>query len=151
MDAYHILVIILSVSLFIFLVLAIVAAVLFITVLKRADKITKQAEDVVDNIHSISSSFTILPFRQQSGVITKALKHLAGIKSKRGESFMKKDNGKKIAIRTAIGLAAGYVTGILTAPKSGKETRQDIKKNSAKVLLETEKELKELHKDLPTL
>lgn len=56
MDAYHVLVIILSVSLFIFLVLAIVAVVLLITVLRRADKISKQAEEVVDNIQSISSS-----------------------------------------------------------------------------------------------
>ena len=34
---------------------------------------------------------------------------------------------KKVLIGTALGLAAGYVAGILTAPKSGKETRQDIK------------------------
>ncbi len=75
MDAYHVLVIILSVSLFIFLVLAIVAAVLFITVLKRADKITKQAEDVVDNIHSISSSFRNIAVPAAIlRVITKAFK-----------------------------------------------------------------------------
>ncbi len=52
---------------------------------------------------------------------------------------MKKDNGKKIAIGTAIGLAAGYVTGILTAPKSGKETRQDIKKIAPKCSLKPKK------------
>lgn len=34
--------------------------------------------------------------------------------------------GKKLAIGAAIAGAVGYVTGILTAPKSGKETREDI-------------------------
>lgn len=32
----------------------------------------------------------------------------------------------KFAIGALIGAAAGLVAGILTAPKSGKETRQDI-------------------------
>jgi len=55
---------------------------------------------------------------------------------------------KKFAIGTAVALAAGYVAGILTAPKSGKETRKDIKNNSAKALRETEKLLKELYVEL---
>ena len=33
----------------------------------------------------------------------------------------------KIALGALIGAAAGFVAGILTAPKSGKETREDIK------------------------
>lgn len=33
----------------------------------------------------------------------------------------------KIALGAAFGAIAGFVTGILVAPKSGKETRQDIK------------------------
>ena len=33
---------------------------------------------------------------------------------------------KKIAIGTAIAGVAGYLAGVLTAPKSGKETRSDI-------------------------
>lgn len=33
----------------------------------------------------------------------------------------------KFALGALIGVAAGFVAGILTAPKSGKETRQDIK------------------------
>jgi len=33
----------------------------------------------------------------------------------------------KIALGAAFGAIAGFVTGILIAPKSGKETRQDIK------------------------
>jgi len=57
-------------------------------------------------------------------------------------------NGKKLAIGTAIGLLAGYVTGILTAPKSGKETRGDIAKVSVKALREAEKQLKTLFGEL---
>ena len=38
----------------------------------------------------------------------------------------------KIALGAMIGAVAGFVTGILIAPKSGKETRQDIKKGAIK-------------------
>lgn len=55
---------------------------------------------------------------------------------------------KKIAIGTAVAGAAGYLAGILTAPKSGKETRQDIKDTAVKSKLEAEKELKKLHTEL---
>ncbi|MEO7364397.1 MAG: YtxH domain-containing protein [Candidatus Saccharimonadales bacterium] len=34
---------------------------------------------------------------------------------------------KKLAIGAAIAGAAGYLAGVLTAPKSGKATRDDIK------------------------
>lgn len=34
----------------------------------------------------------------------------------------------KVALGAIIGAAAGVVAGILTAPKSGKETRADLKK-----------------------
>ena len=37
-----------------------------------------------------------------------------------------KNNGSKLAVGALIGGLAGYVTGIMTAPKSGKLTRQDI-------------------------
>jgi gas vesicle protein len=40
------------------------------------------------------------------------------------------------------------VAGILTAPKSGKQTRNDIKEATSKGLLEAEKELKKLHTEL---
>ena len=56
--------------------------------------------------------------------------------------------GRKIALGTVIGVVTGYVAGILTAPKSGKETRQDIKKVSAKALREAEKQLKALYSEL---
>ena len=41
---------------------------------------------------------------------------------------MSKDNNKanKLAVGALIGGFAGYITGIMTAPKSGKQTRGDI-------------------------
>ena len=62
---------------------------------------------------------------------------------------MSKDNTvKKIAIGTAIAGVAGYVAGILTAPKNGRETRKDIKDTAAKGVAEAEKKLKALHTEL---
>ncbi len=61
---------------------------------------------------------------------------------------MKKRN---LAIGTLLGAAAGYVAGILTAPKSGKETREDIKEAAVKTKAEAEKTLKKLHSELNTL
>lgn len=64
----------------------------------------------------------------------------------------KSDNtGKKLALGAVIGVVAGFVTGILTAPKSGKETRQDIKKTANNVKREAEKKLKELSSELSDL
>ena len=57
-------------------------------------------------------------------------------------------NLKKLAIGTGVAAAAGYVAGILTAPKSGKETRGDIKAAAKKSRIEAEKELKRLHTEL---
>jgi gas vesicle protein len=45
----------------------------------------------------------------------------------------------------------GYVAGILTAPKSGKETRKDIHDGVAKAKTEAEKKLKQLHTELGEL
>lgn len=39
----------------------------------------------------------------------------------------------KFAIGALLGAAAGFVAGILTAPKSGKETREDLKDTAVKV------------------
>lgn len=63
----------------------------------------------------------------------------------------KSNAGKKLALGAAIGVVAGFVTGILTAPKSGKETRQDIKKTANNVKREAEKKLKELSGELTVL
>ena len=39
----------------------------------------------------------------------------------------------KFALGALFGAAAGFVAGILTAPKSGKETREDIKRTASDV------------------
>jgi gas vesicle protein len=55
---------------------------------------------------------------------------------------------KKVAIGAAISAAVGYLAGILTAPKSGKETRADIKNKAVETYTAAEKELKKLHTEL---
>ena len=64
---------------------------------------------------------------------------------------MSKSNSKKFAIGALIGIATGFVAGILTAPKSGKETRKDIKNTAAKVTLQLEKNLKSIYAELDDL
>ena len=59
-----------------------------------------------------------------------------------------KDSTKKFAIGTLIAGAAGYLAGILTAPKSGKETREDIKDTAVQSMREAERQLKKLHTEL---
>jgi gas vesicle protein len=58
---------------------------------------------------------------------------------------------KKFALGTLFAAAAGYIAGILTAPKSGKETREDIKETAVKGKTEAEKQLKKLHTELNTV
>ncbi len=55
---------------------------------------------------------------------------------------------KKIAIGSTVAATAGYIAGILTAPKSGKKTRADIRHAANESLAQAEKDLKKLHTDL---
>ena len=65
---------------------------------------------------------------------------------------MKKSGvAKVVAAGALISAAAGYLTGVLTAPKSGKETRKDIVKSASKVRVDSEKQLKKLHSELDSL
>ena len=64
---------------------------------------------------------------------------------------MAKDTMKKFALGAVLAAAAGYIAGILTAPKSGKETRADIKEGAKTALSAAEKELKVLHTELNKL
>lgn len=61
---------------------------------------------------------------------------------------MSNGTGKKIAVGAVAAGLIGYVAGVLTAPKSGKETREDIKNTATKAKREAEKKLKELHSEL---
>jgi gas vesicle protein len=61
--------------------------------------------------------------------------------------------GRKIAAGSVVAGVAGYLAGILTAPKSGRQTREDIsnraedlKDNVEAQLLDLDEELKELIK-----
>jgi gas vesicle protein len=45
----------------------------------------------------------------------------------------------KIAVGALFGAAVGFVTGILTAPKSGKETRAELKAKAEKAKVEASK------------
>jgi gas vesicle protein len=60
---------------------------------------------------------------------------------------MSKNSGKWAAGALAAG-AVGYLIGILTAPKSGKETREDIRNAAMKAKSEAEKRLKALLSEL---
>lgn len=64
---------------------------------------------------------------------------------------MTKRNTGKWAVGTLIAAVVGYLAGILTAPKSGKETRKDIKSAANRAYTESEKKLKQLHSDLDQL
>jgi len=59
--------------------------------------------------------------------------------------------GKKLGLGILIGAAVGVATGLLTAPKSGKETREDIKKKAGEVKGSAERKLKDAHKELGKL
>lgn len=60
----------------------------------------------------------------------------------------KNDKYKLVAIGSLFAGAAGYIAGILTAPKSGKDTRDDIKNAAINSRKEAEAELKKLHTEL---
>lgn len=59
-----------------------------------------------------------------------------------------KNSTKRFAIGALVVGAVGYVVGLLTAPKSGKETRQDIKDTAVRGMREAERQLKKLHTEL---
>jgi len=69
---------------------------------------------------------------------------------------MARDNGedkrqrllKVFAIGALLSAAVGYLAGILTAPKSGRETRDDIRSKAGATYTAAEKELKKLHTEL---
>ncbi len=58
---------------------------------------------------------------------------------------------RKFALGTVIIGILGYLAGILTAPKSGSETRSSIRHARDNGVAEAEKQLKKLHKELNSL
>ena len=57
----------------------------------------------------------------------------------------------KFGFGIILGAIAGVIAGFLTAPKSGKETREDIKKKAHEVKGSAERRLKDAHKELGKL
>ncbi|MEK7602878.1 MAG: YtxH domain-containing protein [Patescibacteria group bacterium] len=55
---------------------------------------------------------------------------------------------KQAAIGTVIAAGIGYAVGVLTAPKSGKETRKELQTAAQKAKTNAEKQLKKLHGEL---
>ncbi|OVE79328.1 hypothetical protein BVY00_00670 [bacterium G20] len=59
--------------------------------------------------------------------------------------------GRKVAVGAAIAAVVGYVSGILTAPKSGKETREDIADKAEDIKEDAAEQLQNAHDDLSDL
>jgi gas vesicle protein len=55
---------------------------------------------------------------------------------------------KKVIMLTGLAALAGYLAGILTAPKSGRETREDLKSAGLRGMSEAEKQLKKVSSEL---
>lgn len=58
---------------------------------------------------------------------------------------------RNLAIGALVAAGVGYAAGILTAPKSGKETRHEIQDAAVKAKTAAEKKLKTLHVELTDL
>jgi|GEM_PF-81980 len=59
-----------------------------------------------------------------------------------------KGGGGKFAVGALIGAAVGAVAALLTAPKSGKETREDIKNKATEMSHEAMRQLRKLEGEL---
>ncbi len=53
--------------------------------------------------------------------------------SKKAARYARRKSGASLAAGIATGVMVGAAAGLLLAPKSGKETREDIKKKSAEI------------------
>lgn len=63
----------------------------------------------------------------------------------------KDEKSKKLAMGALVGAAAGFVAGVLLAPKSGKETRDDLKKGAKEGVKAADKQLRHIHDELSKL
>ncbi len=68
-------------------------------------------------------------------------------------AFKKNDEhiGRKIAVGSVIAGGIGYLAGILTAPKSGKQTRKQIEDTAVNAVRDIEDQLRELNDELKDL
>jgi gas vesicle protein len=63
----------------------------------------------------------------------------------------KENTGKKIALGAVVAAVVGYLSGILTAPKSGKETRKQLVEEAEGVKESTEDQLSKANDELKVL
>lgn len=63
----------------------------------------------------------------------------------------KQHTGRKVAIGSAIAGLAGYLAGVLTAPKSGEQTRSDITRKAGDIKEDTADQLMDLNDELKEL
>lgn len=68
-----------------------------------------------------------------------------------GRRGRRQNTFKQVAVGGAIAGLAGYVAGVLTAPKSGKATRKELKEAANKNITAAEKELKKVYSELSQL
>lgn len=121
MDWAQILVIILSVFLVLFLLAGIVLTVLLIRLTQQIRSVTESAKRTADEIEGVVH--TINKFSSPSLMTGPLMKQA----KKFTKSSKRKSNVKTICIWSSDWHGGGVVAGVLTAPKSGKETRADIK------------------------
>lgn len=65
--------------------------------------------------------------------------------------FKPRNTGQKFALGAVLAGVTGFVVGILAAPKSGKETREDLKSSTKIAIRQAEKDLKSAHTELQSL
>lgn len=58
---------------------------------------------------------------------------------------------KRLAVAVGLAAAVGYVAGLLTAPKSGKETREDLKNAAKTGMDQAERQLRNVSTELADL
>ena len=58
---------------------------------------------------------------------------------------------RNVAVGTVLVAGLAYAAGILTAPKSGRETRKDIRRKTQQAKTEAERRLKQAHSELNEL
>lgn len=67
-------------------------------------------------------------------------------------TFKRKNHtGRKLAVGSAIAGVAGYLAGVLTAPKSGRQTREDIANKADDVKASAEDQLLDLNEELKSV
>ncbi|MEK7472129.1 MAG: YtxH domain-containing protein [Patescibacteria group bacterium] len=65
--------------------------------------------------------------------------------------FKPRSTGQKFALGAVLAGVVGFIVGILAAPKSGKETREDLKSSTKIAIGQAEKDLKVAHTELKQL